>query len=82
MDAGNRAWHAEGLVKPVVIHCRRAVPQLLPVLRASGLGARGRNTPTLCASFDGHAHTMHHIAAMNANLVGKVVVVRQESARA
>ncbi len=34
-----RAWHAEGLVKPVVIHCRRAVPQLLPVLRASGLPA-------------------------------------------
>ena len=34
-----RAWNAEGAAKPVVIHCRRAVPQLLPILRASGLPA-------------------------------------------
>ncbi len=33
------AWRSEGLVKPIVIHCRRAVPQLLPMLRASGLPA-------------------------------------------
>jgi TatD DNase family protein len=33
------AWHSEGLVKPIVIHCRRAVPQLLPILRATGLPA-------------------------------------------
>ena len=32
-----RAWRAEGLDKPVVIHCRKAVEELLPVLRASGL---------------------------------------------
>ncbi len=30
-------WTAEGLAKPVVIHCRRAVAELLPVLRASAL---------------------------------------------
>lgn len=34
-----RAWRAEGLDKPVVIHCRRAVAELLPILRASGLPA-------------------------------------------
>jgi len=34
-----RRWTAEGLSKPVVVHCRRAVPDLLPVLRASGLPA-------------------------------------------
>ena len=33
------AWRAEGLAKPVVVHCRRAVADLLPVLRASGLPA-------------------------------------------
>jgi TatD DNase family protein len=33
------AWRNEGLIKPIVIHCRRAVPQLLPILRASGLPA-------------------------------------------
>jgi TatD DNase family protein len=32
-------WTADGLAKPVVVHCRRAVPDLLPVLRASGLPA-------------------------------------------
>lgn len=32
-------WTAGGLAKPVVVHCRRAVPDLLPVLRASGLPA-------------------------------------------
>lgn len=31
------AWRREGLDKPVVIHCRRAVADLLPVLRATGL---------------------------------------------
>ncbi|MBL9140986.1 MAG: TatD family hydrolase, partial [Phycisphaerae bacterium] len=30
-------WRAEGLDKPVVIHCRRAVADLLPILRATGL---------------------------------------------
>jgi TatD DNase family protein len=30
-------WTAEGLAKPVVVHCRRAVADLLPVLRASAL---------------------------------------------
>lgn len=30
-------WREEGLDKPVVIHCRRAVDDLLPVLRATGL---------------------------------------------
>ena len=34
-----RGWNAEGPAKPVVIHCRRAVPHLLPILRASGLPA-------------------------------------------
>lgn len=28
---------AEGLVRPVVVHCRKAVPELLPVLRASAI---------------------------------------------
>lgn len=32
-------WRGEGLAKPVVVHCRRAVSDLLPVLRASGLPA-------------------------------------------
>lgn len=32
-------WKREGLDKPIVIHCRRAVADLLPVLRASGLPA-------------------------------------------
>ncbi len=32
-------WRGEGLHKPVVVHCRRAVADLLPVLRASGLPA-------------------------------------------
>lgn len=31
------AWQREGLAKPIVVHCRRAVGDLLPVLRASGL---------------------------------------------
>jgi TatD DNase family protein len=31
------AWRAEGLDKPVVIHCRRAVHDLLPVLRSTPL---------------------------------------------
>lgn len=31
------AWRREGLDKPIVIHCRKAVPDLLPILRASGL---------------------------------------------
>lgn len=30
-------WRSEGIDKPVVIHCRRAVRDLLPVLRASAL---------------------------------------------
>jgi len=30
-------WNAEGLAKPVVIHCREAFDELLPVLAASGL---------------------------------------------
>lgn len=30
-------WREEGLAKPIVVHCRRAVGDLLPVLRASGL---------------------------------------------
>jgi TatD DNase family protein len=30
-------WHRTGPTKPVVIHCRRAVAELLPVLGASGL---------------------------------------------
>lgn len=30
-------WRKEGLDKPVVIHCRRAVNDLLPMLRATGL---------------------------------------------
>lgn len=33
------AWSAEGLGKPVVIHCRQAVGDLLPILRASSLPA-------------------------------------------
>lgn len=33
----SRAWRREGLNKPIVIHCRRAVGDLLPVLRATGL---------------------------------------------
>lgn len=32
-------WRAEGLQKPIVIHCRKAVADLLPILRASGLPA-------------------------------------------
>lgn len=31
------AWHRERPAKPVVVHCRRAVADLLPVLGASGL---------------------------------------------
>lgn len=31
------AWRREGLDKPIVIHCRRAVADLLPVLRETGL---------------------------------------------
>jgi TatD DNase family protein len=30
-------WRAEGLAKPVVIHCREAFDELLPILAASGL---------------------------------------------
>jgi len=31
------AWTAEGLAKPIVVHSRKAVAELLPVLRESGL---------------------------------------------
>lgn len=34
-----RRWTAEGLAKPVVIHCREAFDDLLPALRASSLPA-------------------------------------------
>jgi TatD DNase family protein len=30
-------WRAEGLAKPIVIHCREAFDELLPILAASGL---------------------------------------------
>ncbi len=32
-------WKAEGIDKPIVIHCRKAVADLLPILRATGLPA-------------------------------------------
>ncbi len=32
-------WTREGLAKPIVVHSRKAVAELLPVLRASGLAA-------------------------------------------
>lgn len=32
-------WRGEGLDKPIVIHCRKAVADLLPILRATGLPA-------------------------------------------
>lgn len=32
-------WTSEGLAKPIVVHSRKAVAELLPVLRASGLPA-------------------------------------------
>lgn len=32
-----RQWTARGLAKPIVIHCRKAFADLVPILRASGL---------------------------------------------
>ncbi|MSR70040.1 MAG: TatD family deoxyribonuclease [Phycisphaerales bacterium] len=31
------AWAREGLVKPIVVHCRKAFAQLVPILAASGI---------------------------------------------
>lgn len=32
-----RQWNAQGLAKPIVVHCRKAFDALIPVLAASGL---------------------------------------------
>ena len=31
------AWRAQGIDKPIIVHCRKAFAELLPILRASGL---------------------------------------------
>lgn len=31
------SWEREGLVKPIIVHCRKAFAQLIPILKATGI---------------------------------------------